>query len=131
MLLHTTKVKQRDHDKPCHDVRPLLAAAALKRAKQGGGLEGAKYDWSNESVHFESPPHRGDLAVNLAFGATILWLPLSFAAIIRAASVKYRFTDKRMSVITTSPWSSAQPCCLLQMWCACAGHPAWSCMAHA
>ena len=103
------KIQQGDHDAPHHVDWPLLAAAAFKRAKQGGGSEAAKYDWSGEAVHFESPPHRGDLAVNLAFGATILWLPLSFAAIIRAASVKYRFTDKRMSVITTSPWSSAPP----------------------
>lgn len=45
--------------------------------------------------------------MNLAFGATILWLPLTFAAIGRAAFVKYKFTDKRISVATTAPWKGA------------------------
>ena len=52
------------------------------------------------------PPHRGDLAVNIAFGATLLWLPLTFAAVGRAAFVSYKFTDKRISVQTSAPWKS-------------------------
>ena len=65
-----------------------------------------KYDFSGEQLHFESPPHRGDLAANIALGATLLWLPLTIAAVTRAAFVKYRFTDKRISVITSAPWKS-------------------------
>ena len=65
-----------------------------------------KYDFSGEQLHFESPPHRGDLAANIALGATLLWLPLTIAAVTRAAFVKYRFTDKRISVITNAPWKS-------------------------
>lgn len=75
-------------------------AAAPGRKKQ--------YDYSNESVVFESPPHRGDLAVNLALGITLLWLPLSVAALGRGLFVKYRFTDRRISVITTAPWQNEQ-----------------------
>jgi len=65
-----------------------------------------KYNFSGEELHFESPPHRGDLAANIALGATLLWLPLTIAAVTRAAFVKYRFTDKRISVITNAPWKS-------------------------
>lgn len=68
--------------------------------------EQPKYDFSDEKVHFESPPHRGDLATNVALGATLLWLPLTIAAVGRAIFINYRFTDKRLSVITTAPWKS-------------------------
>ena len=40
-------------------------------------------------------------------GTTLLWLPLTFAAIGRGAFIKFKFTDKRVSVITTAPWKSA------------------------
>ena len=41
-------------------------------------------------------------------GRTLLWLPLSIAAVGRAAFVKYRFTDRRLSSITTAPWKTEQ-----------------------
>lgn len=65
-------------------------------------------DYSDETLYFESGPHAGDVAVNVALGTTLIWLPLSFAAIGRAAFVKYRFTDRRLSAITTAPWKSEQ-----------------------
>ncbi|KAL4858991.1 hypothetical protein ACK3TF_000787 [Chlorella vulgaris] len=66
------------------------------------------YDYSNEALVFETPPHRGDLAVNLALGFTLLWLPLSVAAVGRGLFVKYRFTDRRISVVTAAPWQNEQ-----------------------
>ena len=71
-------------------------------------IAGPKYDFSGEQLHFESGPHKGDLAVNVALGATLLWLPLTAAAVGRGAFVKYRFTDKRISVITNAPWKKEQ-----------------------
>ena len=44
---------------------------------------------------------------NLALGTTLLWLPLTAAAIGRGAFIKFKFTDKRVSVITSAPWKSA------------------------
>ncbi|GAB4813712.1 hypothetical protein N2152v2_000758 [Parachlorella kessleri] len=66
------------------------------------------YDYTDETLYFESGPHPGDLAVNLALGATLIWLPLSVAAAGRSAFVKYRFTDRRLSCITTAPWKNEQ-----------------------
>ena len=65
-------------------------------------------DYSDETLYFESGPHLGDLAVNVALGATLLWLPLSIAAVGRAAFIKYKFTDRRISSITTAPWKTEQ-----------------------
>ena len=65
-----------------------------------------QYDYTDEKLHFEGGPHGGDLAINLALGATLLWLPLTAAAVGRAAFIKYRFTDRRISVTTDAPWQS-------------------------
>ncbi|KFM29299.1 hypothetical protein F751_5737 [Auxenochlorella protothecoides] len=65
-------------------------------------------DWGREEVFLDSPPHRGDLASNIALGATLLWLPLTAAAVGRAAFVRYLVTDKRVSVSTSAPWKKEQ-----------------------
>lgn len=97
--------------------------ASLKRAKgqtpRGEGVKSVKkteqkasskkdYDYTNETVFFETSPSLGDLAVNMALGITLVWIPLSLAAVGRVAFVKYRFTDKRISVISTAPWETSQ-----------------------
>merc|ERR1711924_500115 len=90
----------------------LRAAKGTKGRGQGGAKaktrEGAKkakkvYDYSEEEVFFEGRPSAGDLAVNVALGATLLWLPLSIASIGRFAWVNYKITDKRISVTNTRP----------------------------
>ncbi len=82
------------------------------KAKEESGEQGAAkkmtvkrkaYDYTGETVFFESRPSAGDLAVNVALGATLLWLPLTFAALGRFAWVNYKVTDKRVSVSNTSP----------------------------
>lgn len=77
----------------------------LQENKRAGASK-KNVDWGKEEVYFESAPHRGDLAVNVALGATLLWLPLTIAAIGRGVFVKYRFSDKRISVTTSAPWKS-------------------------
>lgn len=76
---------------------------ALKKAqddeKKGSGGQ-PKYDFTQEEVYLETAPHRGDLALNLALGTTLLWLPLTIASVARGAFVKYRFTNMRVSVTT-------------------------------
>lgn len=49
-------------------------------------------------------PIAGDLAFNIGLGFTIVALPLTIGAIARTAFIKYRFTDKRVSVTTSAPW---------------------------
>lgn len=66
------------------------------------------YDFTGETVFYEGTPHRGDLLVNLALGTTLVWLPLTFAAIGRGAFVNYRFTDRRLSISTNAPWKTEQ-----------------------
>jgi len=83
---------------------PSKPADAPKKA----AAEKKEYDFTGETVYYQGPPHRGDLAVNLALGATLLWLPLTIAAVGRAAFVNYKFTDKRLSVSTNAPWKTEQ-----------------------
>jgi hypothetical protein len=64
------------------------------------------YDFSDEVVHWEGSPAAADLGINVLLGFTLVALPLTIAAIGRTAFIKYRFTDKRVSVQTNAPWKS-------------------------
>ncbi len=52
-----------------------------------------------EEVHFEGRPHIGDLLLNILFGLTIVGLPLMIGAIVRALWLRYRITNRRVTVI--------------------------------
>ncbi|CAH2037749.1 unnamed protein product [Thlaspi arvense] len=53
-----------------------------------------------ETVYFDGGAHYGDLLANLVLGLTILWLPLTLAAVSRAFNLRYRFTNLRVTVIS-------------------------------
>lgn len=52
-----------------------------------------------EEVYYEGGPHRGDLILNILIGLTVVGLPLTIGAIIRALWLRFRITDRRISVI--------------------------------
>lgn len=53
-----------------------------------------------EEVFFDGGAHYGDLVANLIFGFTLLWMPLTVAAVFRAMFLRYRFTNLRVTVIS-------------------------------
>lgn len=55
-----------------------------------------------EDVYFEGGPHIGDLIINVLLGFTVVCLPLTVGAIVRALWLRYRITDRRISV--TGGW---------------------------
>jgi hypothetical protein len=55
-----------------------------------------------EETYFEGGPHIGDLIINLLLGLTIIGLPLAVGAIVRALWLRYKITDRRISV--TGGW---------------------------
>ncbi len=55
-----------------------------------------------EDIYYEGGPHRGDLVVNLLLGLTVICLPLTFGAIARALWLRYRITNRRVTV--TGGW---------------------------
>ncbi|WP_416674046.1 PH domain-containing protein [Egbenema bharatensis] len=55
-----------------------------------------------EEVYYEGGPHIGDLIINLLLGFTVIALPLTVGAIVRAFWLRYRITDRRISV--SSGW---------------------------
>ncbi len=52
-----------------------------------------------EEVYFEGGPHIGDLIINILLGFTVICLPLTVGAIVRALWLRYRITDRRITVI--------------------------------
>ena len=52
-----------------------------------------------EDVYYEGGPHIGDLIINLLMGLTVICLPLTVGAVVRAIWLRYRITDRRVTVI--------------------------------
>ena len=52
----------------------------------------------NEEIFYEGGPAKSDLFTNLLAGFTILGLPFTFAAIVRALWLRYKITNKRISI---------------------------------
>ncbi|HIK28576.1 MAG: PH domain-containing protein [Oscillatoriaceae bacterium SKW80] len=55
-----------------------------------------------EEVYYDGGPHIGDLIINILLGFTIVCLPLTIGAIVRALWLRYRITNRRISV--TGGW---------------------------
>lgn len=52
-----------------------------------------------EEVYYEGGPHIGDLITSILIGFTIIGLPLTVGAIVRALWLRFRITDRRISVM--------------------------------
>lgn len=52
-----------------------------------------------EEIYYEGGPHIGDLILNLLIGLTVLGIPLTVGAIVRALWLRFRITDRRVTVI--------------------------------
>ena len=53
----------------------------------------------NEEIFYEGGPAKSDLIINLLAGITILGLPFTFAAIVRALWLRYTLTNKRITIV--------------------------------
>ncbi|MEM9904252.1 MAG: PH domain-containing protein [Cyanobacteria bacterium P01_D01_bin.44] len=56
----------------------------------------------SEEVYYEGGPHIGDLIFNLLLAFTVICIPLTVGAIVRAIWLRYRITSRRISV--TAGW---------------------------
>ena len=56
----------------------------------------------NEDIFYEGGPASGDLIINLLAGVTLIGLPFTFGALVRALWVRYKITTRRISV--TGGW---------------------------
>ncbi len=55
-----------------------------------------------EEVYFEGGPHVGDLIFNILLAFTVICIPLTVGAIVRALWLRYRITDRRICI--TGGW---------------------------
>jgi hypothetical protein len=60
-------------------------------------------DDEEEVVFYEGSGSNLELGLSLALGITLIYLPLTLASVGRKLWVRYRFTNKRLTVITASP----------------------------
>ena len=57
---------------------------------------------NSEEVFYEGGPAKVDLFINLLAGTTLVGLPFTFGAIVRALWIRYKFTNRRISI--TGGW---------------------------
>jgi len=55
-----------------------------------------------EEVYFEGGPHIGDLIINVLLAFTLVGIPLTVGAIVRALWLRYRIINRRISI--TGGW---------------------------
>ena len=55
-----------------------------------------------EEVFYEGGPARSDLIINLLAGITLVGLPFTFGAVVRALWLRYKITNRRVSI--TGGW---------------------------
>tara|TARA_B100000700_G_scaffold316409_1_gene405915 strand:+ start:136 stop:543 length:408 start_codon:yes stop_codon:yes gene_type:complete len=53
---------------------------------------------SKEKVFYEGGPAKVDLIINLLAGITLIGLPFTFGALVRALWIRFKITTKRISV---------------------------------
>ncbi|PZO58634.1 MAG: ribonuclease P [Phormidesmis priestleyi] len=56
----------------------------------------------SEEVYYEGGPHIGELIFNIVLAFTIICIPLTVGAIVRALWLRYRITSRRISI--TGGW---------------------------
>lgn len=54
-------------------------------------------------MFYEGSGSNAELGISLVLGATLVYLPLTLAAIGRRLWISYKFTDRRLIVTTNSP----------------------------
>ena len=52
----------------------------------------------DEEIFYEGGPAKSDLIINLIAGFTILGLPFTFAAVVRALWLKFKITNKKITI---------------------------------
>ena len=55
-----------------------------------------------EDVHYDGGPARGDLIFNILLGFTLIGLPFTIGAVVRALWLRFSITSRRISV--TGGW---------------------------
>ena len=99
ILLPTPPPALSFHTASLPPIRRSASAASSRLVLARADAVGARGEGA-ETVFFDGGAHYGDLAANLLLGLTLLWLPLTLAAVSRAFILRYRFTSRRVTVVS-------------------------------
>ncbi|KAK8930636.1 hypothetical protein KSP39_PZI017058 [Platanthera zijinensis] len=80
--------------------KTLISSKTSTSFSSSGVTAAATGDDKDERIFFDGGAHYGDLVTNLLLGFTLVWLPLTIAAVSRAFFLRYRFTNRRVTVIS-------------------------------
>ncbi|XP_030469025.1 uncharacterized protein LOC115687279 [Syzygium oleosum] len=80
--------------------RPVTKLRVSSSSETAAAAAAAAAKPKEETIFFDGGAHYGDLVANLLLGFTLLWLPLTLAAVSRAFYLRYRFTNLRVTVVS-------------------------------
>ncbi|KAK9838731.1 hypothetical protein WJX74_002265 [Apatococcus lobatus] len=81
-------------------LRQQQLASLCTRAQENSEDRGLDF---GEETFYEGPGPAAELVVSLLLGATLVYLPITLAVIGKKIWLKYKFTNRRVMVINTSP----------------------------
>lgn len=82
---------------------PSAPAAAVNEQPTSAAVATQPVDDVPEEVFYEGSGSRAELLISLLLLPTLIYAPLSMVSIGRFLWIKMRFTNKRISIINTSP----------------------------
>ena len=85
-----------------------LDSSSASAASKSKAIALPEEDLPGEVEYFSGSPSTLDLVANLLLIGTILWIPLALAAIGKYAWLRYRITNKRVTIISNAPIGESQ-----------------------
>lgn len=89
--------------KPCIVRANEDSAPSISDTRQPTPTLSVSSENTEEEVFYEGFGSNAELAISMLLGATLVYLPLSLASLGRRLWISYKFTNKRIVVITNSP----------------------------
>ena len=83
--------------------RPAAPAAAPAPSSSSSRGPAAFNDSIPEQLFYEGSASNAELLINLLLAFTLVYIPITIAVVGKRLWIKYRFTNKRVQVINTSP----------------------------
>jgi hypothetical protein len=82
---------------------PNIPAAAPASSSSSSRGPAAFNDSIPEQLFYEGSASNAELLINLLLAFTLVYIPITIAVVGKRLWIKYRFTNKRVQIINSSP----------------------------
>lgn len=93
-------------------VTKVPAAAPASSSSSSSRGPAAFNDSIPEQLFYEGSASNAELLINLLLAFTLVYIPITIAVVGKRLWIKYRFTNKRVQIINSSPLFAKEVSCL-------------------